>query len=173
MTLLNYVTPAFTCRRGGLRWKYYRTGGTSSESASLMMLTRSSSPVVGYVHQQTTLTQMATGSQSDRVRENEMLIPHTWDGAVATCTTQNPVIEAELPYYENVRFSPAKQSDWTSAAGGFRAYHWLSTIWKANDTDAVAIHSFVSVGEDFNLGFFTGAPVAWRVPQESEPASQS
>lgn len=179
MTLLNYVTPAFTARRGGLRWKYLRTGGTSrstTEGTSLMMVARDASPESGYDQQETALLTQGTGNQFDRVRQLEILIPHTWDGAYATSTRQNPVVEAEIPYYENLRFSPAKQADLTRNAGRFRQYHWMSTVWDAaTDGDeffnAAGVHSFVSVGEDFNLGFFTGAPVAWRVPQESEPAS--
>lgn len=170
MTLLNYVTPAFTCRRGGLRWKYFRTGGETQET-SLMMVCRDATSVAGYDQQETAMITQDGGNQFDRVRQNEILIPHTWDGAVVTSTRQNPVVEAELPFYTNVRFFPAKQADLTSAFGSFRQYHWMSTIWKASASDAAAIHCFVSVGEDYNLGFFTGAPVAWRVPQESEPAS--
>ena len=170
MTLLNYVTPAFTGRRGGLRWKYFRTGGNTEET-SIMMVSRDPSSVGGYDQQETAMITQDGGNQFDRVRQNAILIPHTWDGAVVTSTLQNPVIEAEIPFHYNVRFVPAKQGDWTSTAGAFRHYHWMSTIWEAHPTDAAAIHCFVSVGEDFNLGFFTGAPVAWRVPQESEPAS--
>lgn len=170
MTLLNYVTPAFTARRGGLRWKYFRTGGNTEET-SLMMVARDASSVSGYDQQQTLMITQGSGNQFDRVRQNAILIPHTWDGAYVTSTRHNPVVEAEIPYYANVRFSPAKQADMTSTSGIFRQYHWMSTIWEAATADAAAIHCFVSVGEDFNLGFFTGAPVAWRVPQESEPAS--
>lgn len=170
MTLLNYVTPAFTGRRGGLRWKYFWTGGNTVET-SLMMVARDASSVGGYDQQETPMITQLSGTRSDRVRQNVMLIPHTWDGACVTSTTHNPVVEAEIPFHANVRFAPAKQGDVTSTAGGFRQYHWMSTIWEASASDAAAIHCFVSVGEDFNLGFFTGAPVAWRVPQESEPAS--
>jgi hypothetical protein len=170
MTLLNYVTPAFTGRRGGLRWKYFRTGGNIQET-SIMMVARDASSTGGYNQQETAMITQGSGNQFDRVRQNEILLPHTWDGAVVTSTRQNPVIEAEVPYYENVRFSPAKQADLTSSSGSFRHYHRMSTILEAAANKTAEIHCFVSVGEDFNLGFFTGAPVAWRVPQESEPAS--
>jgi len=88
---------------------------------------------------------------------------------VATSTLQNPVVEAEIPYYSNIRFSPAKLADLTSTSGNFRAYHRLSTTYEVTDSDSPLIHSFCSVGEDFNLGFFTGAPVAYRVRQEDDP----
>lgn len=171
MTLLNYVTPAYAARRGGLRWKYFRTGGDRSATpgTSPMMVTRDASPTLGYVQNESVLLTQGTGNQSARVRQNEILIPHTWNGAVVTSTEQNPVIEAELPFYANYRFSPAKQADWTSATGNFRQYHWLSTVLAEPTNGAAAIHSYVSVGEDFNLGFFTGAPVAYIVQQNSEP----
>lgn len=171
MTLLNYITPAFTCRRGGLRWKYFRTGATRNDT-SLMMVTRNAQPSAldgGYNQLESALETQDSGSRSSKARQYQTRMPHTWDGAVATSTSQNPVIEVELPYHTNTRFSPAKQADWTSDEEEFRKYHWLTTIWEAEATQSPAIHCFVSVGEDFNLGFFTGAPVAWRVHHASDP----
>lgn len=167
MTLLNYITPAFTCRRGGLRWKYFRMGGNNSGD-SLLMVSRDAAPNGVYDLQETPLLTLSTGTLSARVRQAETLIPHTWDGATATSTFHNPVVEVELPYYDDIRFAPAKQADITGISA-FNHFHWLSTIWESFSNDTPLIHSFVSVGEDFNLAFFTGAPVAWRVPQNSEP----
>lgn len=171
MTLLNYLTPAFTGRRGGLRWKYFQTQSsidTHTRGANLMMVTRDAEPESGYIQLETFL-KVGTFAPNDRIRLLETVIPHSWDGAVATSTMHNPVVEAELPYYTNVRFSPAKQADMTSSAGVWRKYHWLTAVADTRDSDLFAIHCFVSVAEDFNLAFFTGAPVAYRVPQDSEP----
>lgn len=170
MTLLNYITPAFTCRRGGLRWKYLRAGGSGFQSTHLLMASRDATPDGAYDQQETALITQSGGSLSDRVRQAEVLLPHTWDGAVATSTFHNPVVEVELPYYDDIRFVPAKQANMTGVQN-FNHFHWLSTVWETTTSDTPLVHCFVSVGEDFNLGFFTGAPVAWRVPQGSEPAS--
>jgi len=170
MTLLNYVTPAFTCRRGGLRWKYFRQGGKNTES-SIMMVARDASPAGFYDQIENGVFTQGSGSRFDRVRQAGILTPHTWDGATVTSTRQNPVVECELPFYSDVRFFPAKQANQTNGNDEFLSFHWLATIWEAEVSDSALIHSFVSVGEDFNLGFFTGAPVAWRVPQENDPAS--
>lgn len=169
MTLLNYVTPAFTCVRGGLRWKYMRTGGNTEET-SLMQLRRVSDEPTGYEQLEQAAITQGSGGLSDRVRQAAIQIPHTWAGATATSTSHNPVVEAEMPFYANVRFFPAKKADKTFDVG-FNAYHELSTVWETATSDSALIHCYASVGEDFTLGFFTGAPVAWRVPQESEPAS--
>jgi hypothetical protein len=168
MTLLNYITPAYTCRRGGLRWKYHRTGGLTNDTA-LMMVCRDSTSGNGYTQDETTLITQGTGSLYARVRELAMEMPHTWDGAVATSTRQNPVVEAELPFYSVDRFALGKQADMTSSNNVFRDFHTLTTIWECEATDSCSIHCFTSVGEDFTLGFFTGAPVAWRVTQQSDP----
>jgi hypothetical protein len=169
MTLLNYVTPAFCGRRGGLRWKYLRTGCNNNTNSQLMAVTRIARPTGGYAQFENTLITQGGGTQYDRVRQNAVIVPHTWDGAVVTSTQQNPVIEAEIPFYLNTRFAPAKQGDLTSTADGFRLYHWLTTVWDAYGTDSAAIHSYVSVGEDFTLGFFTGSPIAYRIA--IDPAS--
>lgn len=169
MTLLNYVTPAFSSRRGGLRWKYFRTGSRHQPETSYMMVARDASSAGGYAQNETSMITLDNTNRFECVRQNEELIPHTWDGAFVTSTLHNPTVEAEIPYYMNTRFSPAKQADVTSDPFNFRKYHWLSTIWTFHQTDASAIHCFVSVGEDFNLGLFTGAPVAWRVYHDAEP----
>lgn len=168
MTLLNYLTPAFTCRRGAIRWKYFRTGGIP-EDTSLMQLSRDASRTGTYDQEETEMVLQSGGSSNKRVRQAQIVIPHTWDGAVVTSTRHNPVIEAELPFYSNLRFTPAKYVNFTGQDGIFQQYHKLATIWAAGNAGSALIHSYISVGEDFQLGFFTGAPVAWRVPQETDP----
>lgn len=167
MTLLNYVTPAFTCVRGGLRWKYLRTGGSTSDT-SLMQLKRVADRDAVYAQSETLSFINSNSSAPERIRQAAVRLPHTWDGAVATTTRQNPVLEAEMPFYSNVRFYPGKAANKTSNTA-FNQFHQLSTIWESTLEDSPLIHCYCSVGEDFNLGFFTGAPVAWRVPQLSEP----
>lgn len=169
MTLLNYVLPAFTCWRGGLRWKYFRTGGQVTET-SLMHLRRRAAPTAGYFEDSDVAFSIGSSSQSERTRQAAQKIPHTWDGVVATSTRHNPVVEAEFPFYSNIRFYPAKYTEFLTGSA-FNQYHELTTIWQTNKTDAALIHSYVSVGEDFNLGFFTGCPVAYRVTQGSDPAA--
>ena len=170
MTLLNYITPSFECRRGGIRWKYFRTGGDIEETEH-MMVCRDATSTGGYDQQETAAITQAGGTISDVVRQAEMTMLHTWPGAVVTSTTHNPVVEAEIPFYTNLRFTPAKQADMTSSSGTFRVYHWLSTLWSTQSGDCPLIHTYCSVGEDFNLGFYTGPPVAYYVAQADEPAS--
>jgi hypothetical protein len=171
MTLLNYLTPAFVTRRGGIRWKYARTGGNTIET-SIMMITRDAKPTDGYGQVQTIMKTQGGISLHERVRQAAALMPHTWSGSTATCTRQNPVVEAEIPFYTNIRFVPAKYANITGSLANFKLYHWYTTILAVDTSDSALTHCFVSVGEDFTLGFFTGAPVAYRVPQDSDPPAE-
>jgi len=168
MTLLNYITPAYTCRRGALRWKYFRTEGNTEET-SMMTVARESNPAFGYNQLETPLLATDAALQSDRVRQYTTLMDHLWDGGTVTSTRHNPVIEAEIPFYTNLRFFPAKQADMTSSAGGFRQYHNLTTVWESALSDKSAIHCYSSIGEDFNLGLYVGPPIAYRVPNGFDP----
>lgn len=167
MTLINYITPAFTCRRGGIRWKYMRTAGNSNET-NMMALTRLPDNFVGYSQVETELLPLLTSNPDQRVRQAAQLESHFWDGGIATSVNHNPVLEAELPYYTHYRFSPAKGSNWTTGHA-HNQFHALTTSWDASSADTAIIHSFVSTAEDFTLNLFTGAPVAFRVPQNSDP----
>lgn len=168
MTLLNYVIPAFTCVRGSMRWKYFRTECRFKDT-SIMQLRRVSVEPFGYQQLETVAFNTGNGNHSTRIRQATSLIPHTWDGAIATSTRDNPVIEAEMPFYTNVRFFLAKDANRTNSVA-FNSFHELTTVFPTNSVDGPVIHSYVSTGEDFTLGFFTGAPVAYYLPQGSDPA---
>lgn len=159
MTLLNYLTPAFASRRGGMRWKYFMIDGTDTKS--FLSVTRDASPGAGYAQIEDNVLGLPS-SLSSRIREVMDVIPHTWDGTTITATHNNPVIEVELPFYSNIRFFPGKQANMTGPPENFKLYHYLTTMFSAS-SNATHIHSYCSVAEDFTLGFFLGAPVAWRI----------
>jgi hypothetical protein len=159
-TLLNYVTPAFTCRRGGLRWKYFKQ--STGNEPTLMYATRDPSPTLTY-GQSTDFDRLANETSTVVTQYETWRYPTMWSGSTLTSTLHNPTIEVELPYYENVRFSMAKQANVTSTLIR-TAFHTLFVRWNIVSTDYAAIQTFVSVGEDFSLGFFTGAPVAYYAP---------
>jgi hypothetical protein len=167
-TLLNYLTPAFTCRRGGLRWKYVRAGRLASEQA-IFAVRRCGTPLGGYQQQEEGVS--PDGSTSERARQAEVLFPHMWDGGAATVSSINPVLETEIPFHRDMRFAPAKLAQVTEDTR-FQSFHLLYTQWRTAASDATMIHCFSSVGEDFTLGFFTGAPVAYMSPKTLEPAAQ-
>jgi hypothetical protein len=168
MTLLNYITPAFACRRGGLRWKYFREGSSRDNILTVQRNPYSS----GFFRDENILSDI-TASRDFRKREWVNEFYNMWDGAHATHVHNNPVVEVELPYYDNVRFTIGKIADVTSGIpiGTDMHFHLVFCSWDIASDDYPALHSFVSVAEDFQLGFFTGAPVAWRVPWRGDPAT--
>jgi hypothetical protein len=168
-TLLNYLTPAFVCRRGGMRVKYMRFGGSKDD---LMYVTRRSvgTSVAGDAFIAATTT---SANKYAQARSYLISTPHTWDGSHATAIGQNPVLEVELPYYNNVRFTPAKQINERKSLGDQeRQFHSIFMTWDLDNAEAAGLHSFFSVGEDFQLAFFTGAPVCYRVVKGSDPTAQ-
>jgi hypothetical protein len=167
MTLLNWVTPAFVCRRGGLRWKYLRYGGSNDD---LMYVTRNEIPAT--TMQWSLYSALGLGSTFSAIAQQcQERFSDFWDGAHATHVGRNPVLEVELPYYNNIRFSPAKRKSPNVSAEPFRSeHHDLCMTWTLPDSGGLyGVHSFVSVGEDFNLGFFTGAPVCYVVAKGADP----
>jgi hypothetical protein len=171
-TLMNYVTAAYTCRRGGIRRKYVRVNGFNDVKSQIMMVTRVANLFGGgYSITNTSVPVQNNSNSNARHRFYSVALPHTWDGTFATVVDQNPVCEVEIPYYFNVRFSPGKQANWTSDTTTFRKYHRVDTIVEAKNDDPVALFCFVAAGEDFNLGFFTGAPVMYYVSPSADPAS--
>lgn len=167
-TLLNWLTPAFTARRGALRWKYMRTGGTTDD---LMYLTRTGEP--GVVSQYLTDTMSGMDASEDtRMREATQAMQHTWDGSHATHGSNNPVIEAEIPWYTNLRFAPAKDSSPNSPSLPFYSdTHTISGTWDVQTSNTPALHAFVSTGEDFSLYFFTGCPRVWYQDHVNQPTT--
>lgn len=168
-TLANYLTPAYTCVRGGMRWKYMRDGGTNTSNENFFQLTRKAEDNDGYLLYEESALTNTIGNAAQRISQNTRLIPHTWDGATVTSVSNNPVLEGEIPFQTSRRFFPSKSADKT--VRDFNTYHTLTSMWNSGGSTAPGIHSYVSVAEDFNLGFFTGAPVLYIRDQSNDPTA--
>jgi hypothetical protein len=158
MTLLNYLLPAFTGYRGSTRWKFLTFGGDNS-SSGMLMATRVS---VSGSYIEAAVDDTGTADASVMHREALVQLPHTWPGSHATATGVNPALEVEFPYYSNFRFGLAKEADLTSSTYNdwFHDVRWNLNVPAANGSPA-RMANFVSVGEDFGLYFFTGAPLIY------------
>lgn len=156
-TLLNYLTPAFEARRGGLRWKHAKNQGLD---LGLAMVSRiPDNDAVGYDAVEILATGgTGAGYDNGSARDSSTIWPHLWDGGIANNTEQNSILEVELPYYSTFRFSPGKQADWTSPFTPYNSYHRYVTMGEKNGALQTTINRFVATGEDFTLNFFTGCP---------------
>lgn len=166
-TLLNYVTAAYGARRGAIRWKYLRMGGSTDD---LFYVCRTSNPGASAQFVTNRLSNVGAASTDKRYREAMVGIEHMWDGAHATVPSQNPVLEVEFPWYSNCRFYPGKDSSPNSPdAPMLGDNHLLGGTWTQTATDKSAIHNFVSIGEDYTLGFFLGCPRVYFVSANNDP----
>lgn len=166
MTLLNYLTPAFTARRGGLRWKYMRSIGNLDDSA-YMAVSRISGDSSGY--SVTEILPTTGNSPNTAAYENSNIWSHMWDGGVATAHRQNPVLEFEVPFYQPFRWASAKNANLTSAFSDFGSFHRFATMWGKNGAEQSVVHRLVATGEDFTLAFYTGPPVMYYVARGDDP----
>lgn len=164
MTLLNYLTPAYICRRGGIRWKYAATGDSSTLNGFLAAR-RVPEPYSAYLKRSIELGLWNTPNQA--VSARTIYLPTGWDGMAYTPINQNPVLEVEYPYFERYRFTPARLSNMTGA------FDWLSfqelSFTGGKNSSGYIVDTFVSTGEDFQLAFFVGAPPLFYAPKQLEP----
>jgi hypothetical protein len=87
-------------------------------------------------------------------------------GAATTNVGVNNTIEVETPYYNGVRFSPARLPA-ADFSNGCHSNLLSSTIYSprslSEPTQSVlSIAEWKSVGEDFTFFFFTGCPILYR-----------
>jgi hypothetical protein len=84
-------------------------------------------------------------------------------GMALTTGHVNNVLEAEVPFYMPIRFSPGKPASYTGSMGkqppGFD-YRFVMV----NDQSSSSIDTYVASGEDFQVYFFTGLPRMYYEP---------
>lgn len=152
-TLLHYLAPAFLACRGGHRVKYVVSSTSTTPFSGCMTIHRSQGGVVTFqtVYGASVLTSPATFARSTLLA-NESGFP----GAAVTPISQQPVIEAELPYYRQYRFEFTK--DINMSTDGLGNLSHVLRIENLPGTAGTVVTRYHSVAEDFNLSCFTGAP---------------
>jgi hypothetical protein len=173
MTLLNYLTPAFNCRRGGLRWKYHFSGFEPENSLALVTRTRylASTPARGFQQYELPVPDQPSTTRFGRIYSFLKDFPHLWDGAHMTDLALNPVIEVEIPFYQNSRFYQAKFASFGTTTDSYSnvGLHSIFARLKRKEDSSIVISNFVSTAEDFNLTFYLGPPVAYYNPTMPTP----
>jgi hypothetical protein len=159
--LLHYLTPAYVARRGAIRKKFLyngqgqSSGGTRVETDQMYMsVTRvptDQSYQEGYVSQPTTTT--IESAPYDLIQNESP----SWPGSHVTIVNVNPALEVEFPYQQNRRFLFAR-SNITSDTDG-QGMEVTANVF--NVSGYVSIREYTSVGEDFQLSFFMGAPIMY------------
>lgn len=158
--LLTYLSPAFVAQRGGIRWKT-RLNAVKAEDASETTVYRSDREHImweqlAYANEPSTLTQLA--AMLTRITR----IPIMWTGAAKTITKYGPALEYELPYYNNRRFSSARQVTFNNNNDNFTKSCHTIMFDTLKENSASLLDRYVSVAEDFTLIFFLSVPIMYR-----------
>lgn len=159
MTLLNYLAPAFVCQRGSLRHKWVAAGQRASATAPLMSATRHNVLVpLPLTEESHRLDEALISERRKNLQEMQRAL---LNGSAITPVRLNTTLEIELPYYSiGQRFKAARFLD--IAGVGDRQGVEIAADLSGSSNDAnFRLDQFVSVGEDFTLGMFVGAPVMY------------
>lgn len=152
-TMLNYLLPAYAGRRGGIRWKYHMVGHQNLPGQMSVTLGRYGQ---GYSERDITVPDQSKPDYAQA--NNHAFFPHTWCATHTTDLLNNPVLEVELPYYNNRRFTLTRDTDVTGPGRTGTSFHNFKAFMRVGASTYPILLSYVSVAEDFNLFFFTGVP---------------
>lgn len=172
MTLLNYFTPAFAGMRGGMRWKTHVWGSLSDTGNANFFQRMNRLNTYVARNEQVQIIDTSNFVQAAVDLDNYSLSGA--NGQVVQPVKQNPVLEAQIPYYSRFRFIPAKISNWNSPPGNeanFDVYPQLrwDTYFDSGQSDLVVRDSYCAAADDFSLFFFTGAPILYRYSNPAVP----
>jgi hypothetical protein len=172
-TLLNYLTPAFTGWRGAIRYKTSRAENQNTGELGYrhgyMRYVRTPNSSTEYKVTFAPFVDAAAYNESYAVFTNLSRRAHGWEGQHMTLTEGNAVLEVEFPYINDTRFVPAKLANKTSVPGVDDSWHTFESVVSAGPETQVVFEDQVAIGEDFNLFFFTGAPIMYYYPSDPNP----
>lgn len=156
-TLLNYISVAFGARRGGLRWKMAAL--SPRDRSTQMSVTRNPSGTGTInVFEENVILDISNSNNNQRASQFQDFIPVGMDGLHTTTTKNNPVLEYELPFYDTVRFYPAKRVTDIEVTELY-ATHEVDLITESLGIEYTAVPAYVATGEDFMLAFYLGPPI--------------
>lgn len=151
-TLLNWLTPAFVCRRGALRHKAILVGIRGNAAYPSFGVARRGLEGAS----NGAFAQAITGSLATKRRNMLNNWRSSTGGTALTPVQNNPCLEYETPFYTmGQRFVPARDLDYYHVP---HSAHELSfENFYTNNT--LRVDKYISTAEDFQLGLFIGAPV--------------
>lgn len=159
-TFAQWFSPCYSGWRGSTRTKYLFGGNTDT------------SPIVSRIgftsDQRYSESSSALADPQSATKRLTYANGHfTAGGSATTNIGINDTIEVEVPYYNGIRFSPARMPS-ASFANGCHSAQVDTVLYNPNlatpelpATQAI-IRSWKSVGEDFTFFFFTGCPIIYR-----------
>jgi hypothetical protein len=165
-TLINYLTPAYLSRRGGIRYKMLpNTFGLDNIS----MIEADRLSVVDVPDTQVTASVYSTTTPSWNTLQTTAGTTNGMAGAYITSATIQPGLEIEYPFYNPFRYAYARRTSLEVGTGeddsdrDFKRVfvYFLPSSAPSGDTSILGVTSYVATGEDFQLSYFVDVPYMW------------
>jgi len=169
MTLMNYLTPAFAARRGGIRWKYNLNANVSNQTSRARI---SASRWFGFVpsDKRSGLIKLAddTENTATSLARTVYYSNITGDGATLTNGLVCPTLELESPYYRNTRYEPTHDDRNALVFSGLEEESVAVQVVLPSPgkklsplNGAYSVDTYVAAGEDFTLDWFIAVPTMY------------
>lgn len=162
MTLLNWFTPAYVCRRGSIRWKYILTGPDGDVGIPRNYISAGPAyEVSAFSRSKITVAQTST---SNVLRASYAALKTGLGGQIVQPAKHNSVVQIEFPHNLNRRFMTARTAN-LLGGNDDHTFHYVSQYQgtTAGGTNNVIL-GYVAAGDDFDLSFYIGAPIVYIQP---------
>jgi hypothetical protein len=174
-TLINYLTPAFVMRRGGIRWKYIFSQNSSSNELKTVVFsaTRNDGPISSGLAHNSVMLPLGdpVGSSEFDPAWVAYVTPSTWSGGSVTSSAVNPGLEVELPYYDNARYRTGDAMLMSDIGNSHTVAARVQGVGLLAPKNGVfSIDCYCAAAEDFNLAFFLHVPIFRFRDQVTSPS---
>jgi hypothetical protein len=151
-TLLNWITPAYAARRGGIRYKYM-LGHFGNSNPTAMIVSRGQTNHLPSFGSSLTFLSTADGAKHSTFSN----VQETGHNGSAFTSRTIPALEVELPYYSDKKFEDAS-SIITADQYPDQTHHVDIYIGAHKKEGYIQCFQYVATGEDFNLTWYVNAP---------------
>lgn len=180
---LSFYSPAFACRRGGIRWKYVCKNTDKASTSDdkyvaippTLTVTRGTWPKPSF---QGRVTTHEAGRYEKIPIDYSKNFPTGEGGLFITNTDGNPVVEVELPFYNLYRFLTTKQADYKAQPGdqyerqsnqrNLFSTHSLTCVLSGSQNNAEPILSYVAAADDYSLYMYLGPPLLYYIDSRTD-----
>lgn len=169
MTLLNFLQPAYSAWRGSIRYKMFpRNVGNLNAPRGVVTVAETYAAAYNLLNVPVPLNSVSTAAHSGAFAGNYQA---RVKGVSLTVQAINHSIEYEIPWWETMRFAPGKVKNWVEAATDRNEPgKGVTVLIDSVNTVAGLYDTYVSVGEDFSMYFFTGWPPMYWNPTPPAPS---
>lgn len=168
-TILNWLSPAYVGRRGGIRMKFFHNDFVQSgiQLAGLHGVVREAALEV---YEQSALTMLAaTNPTKNQIMHHTSILPIGHSGMQYQPIRTQPAIEVEIPFANNVRFIPGFKNSSTKVSSFEPSYEYHVYSTARGDVESTVILKYIAAADDFSFFFYIGCPPLYYEPTWPPP----